>query len=237
MNDFGSISKWIVEDRRTNLTYKTDPNVPGDEDRLTQFILKLNTSRVLGSVEPSQSLTKISDVTSNWKSYIENNIGNEKTVDEYVSKVKVFASYVKNMPINQISKKHVSDFLSMVASGKMTGAILSNASINKYICALNSFFEQTRREGAWPDNQEFPTRGQRFKKGKSKSFNSYKPFTSKDLQRIFKNSNLLDWAINCGQLHEPHMSWLSLLGLFLVLVLRSYVNWRLIIYIKMSQKT
>lgn len=217
LDRFRNISTWVIR-RPDGLTLEADPNNPKDLESAERIALKLFAE---GAVSPTAATVKadpvqgikLSQVYPGWEARIRQEIPKPKTVDEYLAKFQVFKKHVGDLVVSDITSKAVADFVTDLASGKVTGGVLSPSSINKYLTAVNSFFLHAQREGAWPLDKPFPTFKQNLKSSGKSRQNSYKRFDLQELKTIFNPQNLLGWKKLGGQDFRPHMLWLPLLAL------------------------
>lgn len=219
--NFTHIAKMMVRDQHTGLELYADPALKGDKELLFEVLDRLQKrNSLVSSQTPSnsgnftESSFKLSELTEKWILSLNSKDQDKKTVDEYKSKLLRFNCYVKDIHVDQISKSLMNDFVVDLRVGKITGQSLKPASVNKYLCALNSFFNYAEISGAWPAGKPYPTVGHRVNTKKKNKSISYKKFTREDLQKIFAPENLLNWKNLGGDDHRPHMTWLPLLSLF-----------------------
>ena len=196
---------------------EADPNILGDVESVEKIVLSLARQRFSLSHFVEQDIdvhgSKMNVDMARWIARLATENQKNKTIDEYVSKVDTFRKYVHNIEVHKITPKQVSEFINDLSSGKITGEALSPSTINKYITALNSFFNFALRDGAWPEHKPLPTNNQRIKKTRNTKSKSYLPFERQDLNKIF-NPQSIYWKNIGGHDFRPHMLWLPLLALF-----------------------
>lgn len=217
LDRFRNISTWVIR-RPDGVSLEADPNNPKDLESAERLALKLFAE---GGISPTSATVKadpiqgikLSQVYPGWESRIRQEIPKAKTIDEYLAKFQVFNKQVGDLVVSDVTPKAVADFVTNLASGKVTGVALSPSSINKYLTAVNSFFLHAQREGAWPTDKPFPTYKQNIKSSSKSRQNSYKRFDLTDLKSIFDPANLLGWKKLAGRDSMPHMLWLPLIAL------------------------
>jgi integrase len=212
--DLANIRGWTLR-RADGVTLEADPNNPKDlesAEKVASLFFKDIEHTNTNSNSKAEN-AKISSIKTKWIERLKIEKQKNKTIDEYQSKLDVFIKFVNDIEIVNISPKHVSEFVNQLSNGKITGSALSASTVNKYICALNSFLTQAVRDDLWPEHKPFPTNKQRLKKTKNTRSTSYIPFEQQDLVNIFNVDNI-HWKNLGGNDFRPHMLWLPLLSLY-----------------------
>lgn len=217
--DTKNIMSWTAEYSSNTLKVTSDPTIPGDSEQAKNAFIDLykaiNSQNFLPMEHENTHVgTKINDIKKQWLSHIQTTIANPKTIDEYLAKFDLFSLFLKNPEIKSITKKQVSNFLSKLIEGDITGSNIQPTTSNKYICAIESFLRYAQREDHLDANTLLPTSGLRFKKSKNYKQNSYKPFTNDELLKIFNQATLFEYKNERNRSFAPHRLFLPLLGLY-----------------------
>lgn len=146
---------------------------------------------------------------------LEGSVLSGKTSYEYKRMQEKFAEWFAtnkkrpNPPMHNITKADISDYVKHLKTVENLTPYTIDA---KYLPAITKLFQRARKSGAFPEQGDFPTHGQRLmttlqrtKKREKQKLD--KPYTTAELQVIFAPENL-------NAVKKPHEFWLPLLALF-----------------------
>ncbi|MBU9572262.1 phage integrase SAM-like domain-containing protein [Burkholderia multivorans] len=200
------------------LSFKTDPNIPDDVEKLGMFLR--DNKEQLKELVPQQVAVPTAEPTpvegtafdlviEKYSKRKEKGLA-PKTLYQYLRYIDIFKLWLekqtgkKPYPINLIDRKIVAKYIEHLQSEG-----INNATIEKnYLRSLNSILEFAKTVGDFPEIN-VPTKGHKLTSAKEIAKNSKErnPFTLEELKTIFNSETFL-------KARHPDEFWLPLLALF-----------------------
>jgi integrase len=198
------------------VTVTADPRIPGDSEGAQAALQQLFPQGVPmpSATSPSSALVapspRLSEVAERFRTRRGSRGRSPGTVSEYFGAIQEFIDKTGDLPIREISGKHISDYTEFLLCERKPP--LSQRTVDKKLNAIAALFERAELDSDWDKKEDWPTKGHcQFKKAKRRhgqaAVDGYHAFTSDELNSIFSPERFRK------NLREPHEYWLPLLGL------------------------
>lgn len=222
------VSGWVGTITRGDMQIRieADPRDPLDQQRAGEMLERLlrGEASTATVVPPSPPGTVVSKFASSIEDAIETWIAvrgkkwAEKTRHEFPRIARDFAAWANargRVDINEITRRDISDYIAHLetrewkkkTATKPAKVGLKKKTINKYLAALNSLFQEAQNSELYL-RPILPTKGQFFDDEEvDEESESWKPFTPADLDAVF------DPVLFRGRAKKPCEFWVPLLML------------------------
>lgn len=197
------------------ITVSADPSKPGDVQGAHEALrIAMQGGLLAQGTSPTQATSptpspRLSEVATRLKARKANRPIADATLSEYISTINAFINWAGDIPIRQVTGRHISDYSHYLLNERQPG--ITARTLDKKLNAINALFSQAVIDSDWDKKEEFPTVGHfRFKKKRrihtKAADNSYRAFTEKELAKVFEPKNFLSEATS------PHLYWLPILS-------------------------